>query len=373
MILSKTIETFYKNLLKPIFFKRDPEDVHDRMLRVGTALGNTSVTRRITRLVFNFDDPKLTQKVDGLVYRNPVGLSAGFDKDANLLKIIHEVGFSFSEIGSVTLHPYEGNPRPRLYRLKKDRGLVVFYGLKNIGVDKIIEKIKKNYTSSKGNILGISIARTNSQEASGFIEGINDYTKSLQKLVDADIGDYYTINISCPNTFYGEPYSTPERLNKLLISLKKTKTTKPIYLKMPINLDWGIFENLLDVAVDYKINGVIIGNLNKDRNSKYITESYPEDIKGGVSGIPTRELSNELIKRTYRKYKDKLTIIGVGGIDSAQSAYEKICYGASLVQLITGMIFNGPQLIGQINKELVMLLEKDGYKNINEAIGSKVQ
>lgn len=371
MIFTKTIEFSYKNILKPVFFKSDPEDVHDRMLKIGQILGNITPLNILTKTVFNYDDEKLSQRVDNVYYRNPVGLSAGFDKDANLIKVIHNVGFSFTEIGSVTLHPYEGNPKPRLYRLKTDKGLVVFYGLKNIGVDRIISKIKKHYKSIHGNVLGISIARTNSAQASGLDEGINDYTKSLEKLVEAGVGNYYTINISCPNTFYGEPYSTPERLDKLLTSLLKVETTKPIYLKMPINLPWDKFDPLLQVAVEHSVAGVIIGNLNKDRNSKYITEKYPEDMRGGVSGIPTRELSNNLIKQTYKKYKDKLTIIGVGGIDSAETAYQKICYGATLVQLITGMIFNGPQLIGQINKGLVELLEKDGYKNINEAIGSK--
>lgn len=372
MILTSLIENSYKNILKPVFFKKDPEDVHDRMLKVGQILGNVSPLRSLTRLLFDYDHEKLVQRVDGLTYRNPVGLSAGFDKDANLLKVIHNVGFSFAEIGSVTLHPYEGNPKPRLYRLKKDKGLVVFYGLKNIGVDKIIKKIKHNYTSTKGNILGVSIARTNSAQASGFEEGIDDYTKSFEKLVQANIGDYYTINISCPNTFYGEPYSTPERLDKLLSSIVKIKTEKPVYLKMPINLSWDKFEPLLTTSIKYNIAGVIIGNLNKDRNSEYIKEKYPEEMRGGVSGIPTRELSNNLIRLTYKKYKEQLTIIGVGGIDSAESAYEKICYGATLVQMITGMIFNGPQLIGQINKGLVELMEEEGYKNISEAIGSKV-
>lgn len=372
MILTNLIEISYKKILKPIFFKKDPEDVHDRMLKVGQTLGNVSFLKSVTKLLFDFNHEKLVQKVDGLTYRNPIGLSAGFDKDANLIKVIHSVGFSFAEIGSVTLHPYAGNPKPRLYRLKKDKGLVVFYGLKNIGVDKIIDKIKNNYKSSNGNILGVSIARTNSVEASGFEEGIEDYKGSFEKLVNSNIGDYYTINISCPNTFYGEPYSTPERLDGLLTSLRQIKTKKPVYLKMPINLPWDKFDPLVETAIKHKITGVIIGNLNKDRNSEYITEDYPDDMRGGVSGLPTRELSNNLIRLTYKKYKSKITIIGVGGVDSAESAYEKICYGANLVQMITGMIFNGPQLIGQINKGLVDLLEKDGYESISDAVGSKV-
>lgn len=371
MFLTRPIAFSYRNFLKPFFFRRDPENVHDRMLVLGEKIGKSKFLSKLTKKFFHYQDPKLSQNIAGIRFANPVGLSAGFDKDAKIINTLPSVGFSFAEIGSVTLDPYEGNPKPRLYRLPKDQALVVYYGLKNDGVKVIIDRIKTTYHHQSDFVLGISIARTNSKAASSTEAGIKDYKTCLEYIVRQGIGDYLTINISCPNTFYGEPYTTPEKLEKLLKEIAKVETEKPIFIKMPINLPWKEFDALLKVIVRYKFPGVIIGNLNKDKNSKYITQDYPDSIKGGVSGQPTRELSNELIRKTYLKYKDELLIVGVGGIDSAASAYEKIALGASLLQLITGMIYQGPQLIGEINKGLVRLLEKDGYQNISEAIGSK--
>jgi len=371
MFLTSFIGFNYRNFLKPIFFKRDPEDVHDRMLIVGQKIGNSKLLSSITAKVFRYENDKLSQNIAGIKFANPVGLSAGFDKDAKIIKTLPQVGFGFAEIGSVTLNPYEGNTKPRLYRLPKDQALVVYYGLKNDGVEAITERIKRTYHRDQDFVLGVSVARTNSKAASSLEAGIKDYKACLEYIVNHEVGDYYTINISCPNTFYGEPYTTPEKLNSLLSELSKVKTKKPVFIKMPINLLWRDFDKLLEVIVRYKLPGVIIGNLNKDKESKYITQAYPDSIKGGVSGKPTRELSNELIRKTYLKYKDKLLIVGVGGINSAETAYEKITLGASLLQLITGMIYQGPQLIGEINKGLVELIEKDGYKNISEAVGSK--
>lgn len=371
MLLTNFIGVSYRNFLKPFFFKRDPEDVHDRMLVLGQKLGSNKMLSKLTRGVFHYKNEMLSQTILGLNFSNPVGLSAGFDKDAKLINTLPHVGFGYAEIGSVTLKSYEGNPKPRLSRLPKDKALVVYYGLKNDGVNVIAKRIEDSYKERDDFLLGISVARTNSKEASSLEAGIKDYKECLQYLVENNIGDYYTINISCPNTFYGEPYTTPEKLDRLLREISEVNTQKPVFLKMPINLRWEEFDELLKIIVRRKFKGVVIGNLNKDRESEYITEEYPKSMKGGVSGFPTRELSNNLIKRTYLKYKDELVIIGVGGIDSAEAAYQKITLGASAVQLITGMIFQGPQLIGEINKGLVELLKTDGFKNISEAIGTR--
>jgi dihydroorotate dehydrogenase len=370
MLFTKLIEKSYKHFLKPVYFKFDPEFVHDRILSLGELLGKFSITRKLTKIVFSYNNTILSQKVSGIKFANPIGLSAGFDKDARLINIIPDVGFAFTEVGSVTYHAYDGNPKPRLYRLKKDKGLVVYYGLKNEGVQVIAENIKRKYLKRRDFVLGVSIARTNSKDAAELEKGVQDYANSLKYLVNNNIGEYYTINISCPNTFHGEPFTTPDKLERLLKELKTIKTNKPIFIKMPINLPWKEFDELLKLIVRYNFNGVIIGNLNKDKNSEYITETMPENVKGGVSGKPTQKLSNDLISKTYQKYSRRLDIIGVGGIFDADDAYEKIKLGASLVQIITGMVFNGPQLIGDINKKLAGLLENDGYKNIKEAVGS---
>lgn len=314
----------------------------------------------------------LTQTVFGMEFKNPVGLSEGFDKDVKLVKILPAVGFGFGWIGSITLKAYEGNPKPRLVRLPKSKGIVVNYGLKNHGVDKLIPKIvaSQKVAQQQGYKVGISVAKTNCKETACDEDAIEDYKQTLQKLVTADAGDFYTLNISCPNTFGGEPFTTPQKLEALLSETDKVITDKPIFIKMPLNLKWEEFKALCDVAAKHNIKGLIIANLNKERTEDKIFDKIAYTAKGGISGRPTFDLSNELISHTYRAFGTRFVIIGVGGIFSAEDAYEKIKRGATLVQLITGMIFEGPQLIGDINRGLVKLLKKDGFKNISEAVGS---
>jgi len=366
-MLTGLIAVFYKHFLKRIFFLFDPEFVHNRISLFGNILGSYPPARFLVGKLFRYENKMLEQKLAGLVFKNPVGLSAGFDKNARLLKILAPVGFGFAEIGSVTFEPYAGNPKPRLFRLPKSKGLVVYYGLMNEGVSKIARRIKKTFR--KDFVLGISIAKTNCQRTAAQEAGIEDYFECARYLEKEQIGDYYTLNISCPNTFGGEPFTTRESLDALLNRIAKLKIKKAVFVKMPINLKLVEFDELLQVIIKHKIDGVIIGNLTKVRDPKLIKDFIPDNVKGGISGLPTQKLSNELISYTHRKYGKKLVIIGVGGIFNARDAYEKFRRGASLVQLITGMIYEGPQLIGKINKELVQMLERDGYKNIAEAIG----
>lgn len=375
LIISTTkqriIGWFYRRIGKPIFFKFDPELVHDRITLLGKLFGSNPLTRRLVRVLFNVDHPSLVQNVAGLHFRNPVGLSAGFDKNAQLINILPSVGFGHMEIGSVTQHPYEGNPKPRLYRLKKSRGLVVYYGLKNIGVKKIVDRIRKRKDPS--GIIGISVAKTNAPSTADLAGGIADYVACLEYLESNNVGDYYTINISCPNTFGGEPFTTAESLRPLLSAITKLKIKKSIFIKMPTNLPKQQFDQLLQLIVEYKVTGVVIGNLTKVRDSNLIKDQIPGHIKGGISGKPTEQLSNDLIAYTYRHYGQNLIIVGVGGIFSAEDAYRKIRLGATLVQLITGMIFVGPQLIGEINAGLVSFLARDDFRNISEAVGYDVK
>lgn len=354
------IKFLYKFLARPLFFLIDPEDIHDGILIFGNFLGSNPLTKNITKLFFNYQNSKLEQEICGIKFKNPVGLAAGFDKDANLVNILPDVGFGFMSVGTVTFKPYEGNPKPRLYRLPKSKGLVVYYGLKNIGVKKIVEKLKKlgNEETRKEQQfpLFISIGKTNAKYTSSDKAGIKDYYDCFRKVIESRVGDIYEINISCPNTFGGEPFTTPERLNNLLKKLYTLSINKPVFLKMPIDKDWGEFKKLLDVAIKYKVDGIIIGNLQKDRKNKAIKDEIPKVIKGGISGKPCWDTSNELIAKTNKTYGKKLIIVGVGGVFSPEDAYEKIKLGASLVQLITGMIYEGPQLIGEINRGLVRKL-----------------
>jgi dihydroorotate dehydrogenase subfamily 2 len=363
-----TIKTLYRHLVRPILFLQNPEMVHNHYTRIGHFLGRYQASKSAIRWLFDYQNSVLTQKILGMCFKNPIGLSAGFDKDANLTNIIPELGFSFMQIGTVTYKPYRGNQKPRLYRLPKSKGIVVNFGLKNIGVKKISQKLKQERKHKF--VLSVSIGKTNSPETAAVCCGVEDYYLCLKELLEQDIGDFYTINISCPNMFGGEPFTTPKTLARLLKKLTNLKINKPIFLKMPINLIWNDFKKLLEKAIDFAIDGVIIGNLNKNHNDNAVLDKIPLYVKGGISGKPTWDLSNHLISKTYQNYHNKLIIIGVGGIFSAMDAYEKIKLGASLVQLITGMIYQGPQLIGEINNGLSKLLKQDGYSNIREAVGA---
>lgn len=367
MIFTSLIRWCYQYLLKPYFFRRDPEAVHDHMTKVGKRLGRFRWTRRITKAIFHYQHPSLAQSYWDIHFSNPVGLSAGFDKEATLYPIMGSVGFGFAEIGTVTYGSYRGNQPPRLYRLPQSRSIVVNYGLKSQGASAVIRSLQ-NKPHPIPQI--ISIGRTNSVQASSLADGIVDYKTCLQKFIESGTGDIYEINISCPNTFGGEPFTDPTDLEKLLSSLLTPRPAKPIFIKMPINLVWDQFKTLLDICLSYKIQAVVIGNLNKNLSAATITDTIPPNLKGAASGKPTWELSNALITQTYQYCGDQIKIIGVGGIFSAADAYEKIKRGASLVELITGMIYEGPQLINEINRDLVRLLRQDGYNNIQEAIGS---
>lgn len=367
----------YRNFLKKIFFLRDPEKTHDSMLKMGQFLGRGGVGRGVTSALFNYKNPKLEQTICGIHFKNPIGLAAGFDKDAVLADILPEVGFGFEEAGSVTGEPCAGNPKPRLWRLKKSKSLIVNFGLKSLGCEKVAAKLRGRFLQNGGKSpfkmpVGISVAKTNCAETVGVEAGIRDYVKAFTTL--QPYGDYMTINISCPNAFGGQPFNNAGDFDKLMAAITATGIEKPIFIKMPPDLKHEDIDGILKVADKYRVAGFICTNLTKDRKnqrmmSKIVEKDLPE--KGGISGKPVEELANELIKYIYGKVGKKYVIIGCGGVFSAEDAYKKIKLGASLIQLITGMIFEGPQLISEINMGLVKLLEKDGFKNIGEAVGEE--
>jgi len=365
MIATSLISWLYRHLAKPIFFTQDPEGVHDQIIKVGDFLGRHKATRSLVKYIFSYKNQALEQELLGIHFSNPIGLTAGFDKNGELTQILPSVGFGFEEVGSVTGEYCEGNPKPRLWRLPKSKGLVVYYGLKNDGADIISKRLKPLKFEIP---VGINIAKTNNQETTDELSSIADYVKGM--LAFLEIGDYFTVNISCPNAFGGEPFTTPERLESLLAELDKIEHKKPIFLKLPVDLTLSEVDALIMVATRHKIHGLIAANLTKNRTGSTINQAELKSAgKGGISGRPTFDKSNELISHLYMNYGSKFLIIGSGGIFSAEDAYEKIKRGASLLQLATGMIFEGPQLIGEINRGLVKLLKKDGYKNIGEAIG----
>ena len=321
------------------------------MVATGEILGRNFLTRRLIDLVYGYHGPRISKMVDGITYRTPFLLSAGFDYNARLGRILPHIGLGGEEIGSITAKPCEGNPRPRLTRLPRSRSIIVNKGLRNDGVEKIIERCRRGRTSPTRNfafVSGISIARTNCAESSDIESGIDDYLYSFRRLNEEGIGDNNTINISCPNAFGGEAFTTPELLEKLLLALAPVSCKKPVYVKMPINIPWKQFEALLKIIDTHGLQGVVIGNLNKDYNSLDFREEAPAEYQGGLSGKPCRNLSTELIRKTRSAYGRRFTIIGVGGVMSWEDAKEKFEVGADLIQLITGMIYEGPGLIRKL-------------------------
>jgi len=366
---NKLLHFFYTKALKPIYFHLDPEEVHNAMIRIGVSLGRYALTRKITSLLFSFSHPMLEQNILGIHFSNPIGLAAGFDKNALLTDILPSVGFGFAEVGSITGEPCEGNPKPRLWRLPKSKGIIVWYGLKNDGAEIISKKMKK----LKFNIpIGISVAKTNSPETVNREKGIKDYLKAVEHFLD--IGDYFTINISCPNAYGGEPFCGPLNLEALLSELDKIQIKKPIFIKLPPDLSEKEVDDILEISKKHRVHGFVISNLTKDPSNLKVNKEEFKNVskgRGGISGKPVEDLSNKLISRIYQKEGDKFIIIGVGGIFSAEDAYKKIKLGASLTQLITGVIFEGPQLVSEINRGLVRLLKSDGFQNISEARGTE--
>lgn len=370
-IISGITDGIYNKVVKPILFKQKPDGVHDQMIQISKILQKNSLVRSIIRASWAYrNEAMLQQTVAGITFKNPIGLSAGLDKNFELPEMLKSIGFGFMEGGSMTYEACLGNPRPWFHRLPKTQSLVVNAGLGNNGSLDSIANIQLFSSSTSADFpLNISVAMTNSPDTATETQAIADYVGSLERIKTANVGQMVTLNISCPNTYGGEPFTTPQKLENLLSAVDKVGLRQPIFIKMPSNMAWKEFEGLLKVAENHNITGLTISNLAKDRTKVDLKDPLPDSVKGNLSGKPTAKLSNELIKRTYQTFGDRFVISGVGGIFSAEDAYEKIRLGATLIQLITGLIFEGPQLIGQINKGLVKLLERDGFTHVSQAIG----
>ncbi len=353
---------FYKHIGKPIFFLLDPEFVHDAVTLFGKMLGSNPVTRAYVKFLYHISHPSLEQIIHGITFKNPIGLAAGFDKNAVLTNIIPEVGFGFMEVGSVTGFPCEGNKKPRLWRLKRSQGLVVNYGLKNDGAMVVSVRLHNNACTG---VLGVSIAMTNVPENNDIETAIFDYKKAF--LAVKDRGDYLTVNISCPNTCGGQPFKDFKNLEKLLRELQLTNFNKPVFFKMSPDMTREEIDGIITLAHTHHVTGFICTNLTKNRENPALVDEHIPTV-GGISGKPVQVLSDSMIEYIYKKTKREFVIIGCGGVFSAEDAYRKIRKGASLIQLITGMIFEGPQLVGAINSDLVELLKRYGFSSISEAV-----
>ncbi len=352
LLLFKFIHWGYTTLVKPLFFLMDAEDAHNSCTRFGIMLGKLGITRTMTKIVFSFTHPANKKVFNGITFPNQVGLAAGFDYNGQLTGILPDLGMGFHTIGTVTYLPYEGNQKPRLGRFLESKSLLVNKGLKSLGAI----AIAKNLAGIQFRVpTGISIASTNKHFNSD-TEQILDIVKTFTIFENSNVQhSYYELNISCPNTFGGEPYTTPQRLAVLLRAIEKLHITKPIYVKMPIDQSKKETLELLNIIDTHTIAGVIFGNLTKDKSNPDVTQNERErwkTVKGNLSGKPTWQRSNDLVELTRRNFGKRFTIIGTGGIFTGADAVHKTELGADLIQLITGMIFEGPQTIGEINLRL---------------------
>lgn len=359
----------YKHISKPLLFLFDPETVHTFVTNQGEIIGKINFLNNLIAKLFVHKSPILKQKIAGITFEGPIGLAAGFDYEAKCVKILPSIGFGFNTVGTITNLPYEGNPKPRLGRLPKSKSLMVYKGFKNHGAKWTSEILAKQTFKSP---LGISIGKSNRPEADSQEKAIKDIISAFQTFEKAGVkNSFYELNISCPNLYGNVTFYPPKNLDQLLSATDKLKLKKPVFIKMPINEPDESVKKMVDVILRHRIVGIIIGNLQKDRKNSAIHKDELKWNHGNFSGLPTQKRSDELIKLAYRYSKGKLIIIGCGGVFSAEDAYRKIKLGASLVQLITGLIYEGPLLTAKINQELPELIKKDGYKNISEAIGKE--
>ena len=346
------------SILKPFLFSLDPETAHDLAIK---SLKFNYLPEKIFKAE---DEQMLSIKLFGKSFPNPIGLAAGFDKSAEIYNSIIKLGFGFVEIGTVTPLKQLGNPKPRVFRLKDDEALINRLGFNNDGMDLIKNRIE---TEGKKGILGINIGPNKDTK-----DKKNDFCLGLNKFFD--IADYITINISSPNTEGLREFHNHEKLQDLLDALNKkkdeNKTTIPLFLKVSPDINDNHITEIADTAINNKISAIILTNTTDGNRDNLISDLKIE--KGGLSGKPLQKISTIMIKKFYKKTKGKIPIIGVGGINSGKSAYEKITSGASLLQLYTGFVYRGPTAARDIKKELIQILKSEGIKNIKDAIGKNV-
>ena len=343
--------------LRPLIFKLDPEKAH--------ILAIKSLKFNIIPSVFdeNKNDPIFKTKIFDKEIDNPIGIAAGFDKNAEVYNALFKLGFGFVEVGTITPLKQYGNPKPRVFRLVEDEALINRLGFNNHGAEIVKDRIKRN---KKLGLLGINIGPNKDSS-----DRLNDYLIGLKTFYDD--ADYITINISSPNTENLRTFHEGDKLQDLLKSIMEEKknlnSNIPIAVKVSPDISKDQVSQISEILLEHEIKAIIVSNTSEATRDKL--GNIQRHQKGGLSGKPIEEKSNILINEFYKLLKGKIKIIGVGGVDSGQSAYDKFIAGADFVQLYTGMVFNGPNIAGIIKKELKELLIRDGVKNYTEIIGNK--
>ncbi len=316
------------------------------------------------------DDPILSQHFNGLDFPNPIGLAAGFDKNAEVIKSMFSLGFGFIEVGTITPFPQKGNSKPRVFRLEEDKAIINSLGFNNKGSKKVrknLLKLKKNFFENK--IIGVNLGKNKNS-----LNSIDDYLFGMEQL--GDISSYITINISSPNTEGLRDLQLRgniENLIKKIISKREeieNINRKPIFIKISPDLNEDQLRDIALIALANNIDGLILTNTTITRPDNLL--SNKSIFKGGLSGEPLFKTSNNILRKMYNLTNGQITLVGVGGISNGSDCYEKIKSGASLVQLYSALTFSGPYLISKIKTELSDLIKTDGYKHISEVIGKSV-
>ena len=368
---------FYPLLLSAV--KSDPETAHRQMLTSLTKLEqsrNTAWGRLgIKQLENSFclQDDRLKQSLWGLDFPNPFGLAAGFDKDGTAAGIWSSFGFGFAELGAVTLHSQPGNPRPRMFRLPEDKAALNRMGANNLGAAVMADTLSQTWQRKPRVVpIGINLCKSKIAELD---QAAADYTGSFEYLEPH--ADYFVVNVSSPNTPGLRSLQATEQLKPILAGLQEANTNqKPILVKIAPDLEWADIKAIVDLALEYELAGAIATNTTISRTdlktaTLAATGNPLTEEAGGISGQPVRERSTEVIRFIYQETAGKLPIIGVGGIFTAQDAWDKIIAGASLLQVYTGWVYQGPWLVKDALSGILNRMESQGFSSVTEAVGSE--
>ena len=349
------------NLISRLFRSFPPEIAHNLTIK---ALKYIPITSK------NKDNPILSQHLMGLDFSNPIGLAAGFDKNAEVINPMLSFGFGFVEIGTVTPKPQLGNTKPRIFRIPNQNAIINHLGFNNNGLDKVKEnllKFRNNYFENK--IVGVNIGKNKDTE-----NDVDDYIYSIDKL--SNLSSYITINISSPNTEGLRDLQLRGNIENLIkkINTKRSEMKgllyRPVLIKISPDLKDDQLRDIALVSLANNVDGIILTNTTTSRMKNFNPKYY--NLKGGLSGQPLFNLSNNVLRKMYNLTNGQIPLVGVGGISNGSQCYEKIKSGASLVQLYTAMTYSGPSLIQNIKNELIDLIKTDGYKHISEVIGKSV-
>jgi len=360
---------------RPLLFRMDPERAHQVGLQAAGLV--QTIAPSLLDPQFGFEDERLKQRILGTTFPNPVGLAAGVDKNARLIPFWEGVGFGFVEVGSVSAMASDGNPKPRAFRLPEDDALINRMGLNNEGAAVISERLKEE-KSDRSRPLGINLAKTHDPGVMGEA-ALEDFRESFRVL--APEASYVVLNVSCPNTADGQTFEDPRALDNLLSTIfaeqKEPGLTVPVLIKLSPPLSERVtfdtrLEDLIAVAQAHGVHGFIASNTASDRQGLQASDAKLDEIgEGGVSGRPLADRATCLVRYLYRATDGEIPIIGVGGVHDTDSAYAKIKAGASLVQLYTALVYEGPGLIKRIKEGLVERIREDDHASIADAVGTE--